>query len=189
MKTQAILARAAQGVIFLFAAFSGFLKGVAPPEETGSGFAVGVASFLSLCVLLLLSGRSQNRKDTAKERRLWFSLAGTLTLVAAGAALTYYHNTNRLTFGYPPDNPNHWYVAGTEYLAPAATLARQAQLSPAKVVAQFGGLPNTYLVWRKESIDRARLILVTNYLVFTLSIAGAVFSLVEMSVRAQVRSR
>jgi hypothetical protein len=189
MKTHAMLARAVQGVTFLFAAFSGFLRGIAPPEETGSGFAVGVASLLSLCVLLLLSSRSRNRKPTAKERRLWLSMAGSLTVVAVGAALTYYYNTNRLTFGYPADNPHGWYVAGTEYLAPAATLARQAQLSPAKVVAEFGGLPNTYLVWRKESIDRARLILVTNYLVFTLSIAGAVFSLVEMSVRAQVRSR
>lgn len=189
MNTNPVLIRAAQGVAFLFAAFSGFLKGIAPPEETAVGFAVGTASLLSLCVLLLLSNWSRKRKNTAEERRFWVALAGTLTLFAAGSALTYHYNTNRLTFGYPPDNPHRRYIAGTEYLPAAAELAEQEQLSPAEVLAKFGGLPNTHLVWRTESIERAKLILVTNYLIFALSIASAVFSLVEMSARTRLPRR
>jgi hypothetical protein len=189
MNTHSVLVRATQGVAFLFAAFSGFLKGIAPPEETAAGFAVGTASLLSLCILLFLSNWSRKRKITAKERRLWLTLAGTLTLLAGAAALTYYYNTNRLTFEYPPDSPHGQYIAGTEYLPAAAALAEQGQLSPAEVLAKFGGLPNTHLVWRTESIQRAKLILVTNYLIFALSIASAVFALVEMSAWTRPRSR
>jgi hypothetical protein len=189
MNTHAVLVRAAQGVTFLFAGFSGFLKGIAPPEETAPGFAVGTASLLSLCILLLLSNWSRKRKNTTRERRLWLVLTGTLTLLAVGAALTYHYNINRLTFGYPPDNPHGRYIAGTEYLPAAAALAEQEQLSPAEVLAKFGGLPNTHLVWRAESIERAKLILVTNYLIFALSIASAVFSLVEMSAGTRMRGR
>jgi hypothetical protein len=187
MDTQDILSRSVQTVAFLFAAFSGFLKGIAPPEEREARFAVGTASLLSLCIFLLVSNWIRKRRSTLLERRLWFALAGALTLSAAGTAFAYHYNTNRLTFGYPPDNPHGHYIAGTEYLPAAAALAAQGQLSPPEVVAKFGGLPNTFLVWRPESIERAQLILISNYLLFVLSLAGAIFSLIEMRRVARLR--
>ena len=78
MNTRTYIAKAIQVVIFLFSAFSGFLKNIVPPEETVSGFAVGFASMLSLCVLLFVSFLA-HIKLTANQFR-------TIVLVAAGSA-------------------------------------------------------------------------------------------------------
>jgi hypothetical protein len=155
------------------------LKGIAPPEEPTASFSIGTASFLVLCTLLLLSTRVKKKSRTA-EQTLWVRIAGVLTVVALVAALLYWNNRNQLTFSYPPNDPQAEYIAGTQYTSRAAAL-RAAELSPSQIVAQFGGLPNRHLVWSPASIERARMILVTNYLLFVLSIAGAVFSLAELS--------
>jgi hypothetical protein len=179
MKNREVLARAVEVVAFLFAAFSGFLKGIAPPEEATAGFSIGIASFLTLCVLLLLSTRVRKKSSTA-ERRLWVGVAGVLTVVALAAGLRYFHLREELTFSYPPDNPKAEYIAGTQYTSKAAALAGK-DLSPSQIVAQFGGLPNKQLVWSPASMARARMILITYYLLFVLSLAGGIFSLAELS--------
>jgi uncharacterized membrane protein len=179
MRSRQVLVRAVEVVAFLFAAFSGFLKGIAPPEEATAGFSIGIASFLALCILLLLSTRVKKKSRTA-ERKLWVRIAGVLAIVALAAGLLYWYNRNRLTFSYPPENPQAEYIAGTQYTSGAAALAVR-QLSSSQIVAQFGGLPNRHIVWSPDSIERARMILITNYLLFVLSIAGAVFSSVELS--------
>lgn len=179
MKTRQVLVRAAQAVAFLFAAFSGFLKRMAPPEEAATGFSVGTACLLTLCVFLLLSTWVK-KKSKPRDRTLWFTLAGSLTVIAAFSAVSYKYNLDRLTFGYPPENPQSWYIGGTQYTAEASALTDKRNLSPSEIVARFGGLPYRHWVWPPASTERAKLILVTNYLIFALSIAGAVFSLVEM---------
>ena len=179
MKSRQALVRAVEAVTFLFAAFSGFLKGMAPPEEATSFFSVGIASFLTLCIFLFLSARIK-KKSRMAGRRLWVGAAGALTVVALAAALLYWHNRERLTYPYPPENPEAEYIAGTEYTPRAAALAATAEFSPSQIVARFGGLPNRHLVWSPASIERAKMILVASYLLFVLSIAGAVFSLVEL---------
>jgi len=100
-------------------------------------------------------------------------------VVALAAGLLYWHNRGRLTFSYPPGKPEAEYIAGTEYAPRAAPLAAK-ELSPSQIVAQFGGLPYRHLVWTPASTERARMILITNYLLFVLCIAGATFSLVEI---------
>jgi len=67
-----------------------------------------------------------------------------------------------------------------QYTPEALALVQEESLSPGQVLAKFGGLPNRHLVWALPSVERATMTLVTNYLVFSLSIAGAVFCLVEL---------
>jgi hypothetical protein len=179
MKGRQVLVRAVEVVAFLLAAFGGFLKGIAPPEEATAGFSIGTASFLMLCVFLLLSTRVRKKSRTA-ERILWVRIGAVLTVAAFAAGLLYWQNRNRLTFSYPPENPQAEYIAGTQYTSMAAALAA-AELSSSQIVARFGGLPNRHLVWSPDSIARASMILVVNYLLFVLSIAGAVFSLAELT--------
>ena len=184
MKETQILVRATQAVAFLFAISSGFLKKVAPPES--SQFCVGLASLLALCIFLLLSVLSARTFNRAAVR-LWVILGGTFVVIAAASALTYFNNHARLTFIYPSDKPAGEYIAGTEFTPRAKELSQKHGLSGSEVLAKFGGLPNRHYVWTQDSIDRARLILVVNYLVFTLSISSAIFCLVEVKV-SQSRS-
>src|SRR5215467_9816747 len=168
MRNNRVLTRAVEGVVFLFAAFSGFLTGIAPPEEAAQ-FSVGAASVLALCLFLFISIWSK-KKPRPRERKLWLVLAASLMLVAAIAGLSYRYSLDVLTFTYPPDYPTSRYFAGTQYTPEALALADKEGLSAGQVVAKFGGLPNRHLVWNVLSVERARIILVTNYLIFTLSI-------------------
>ena len=171
-----LLIRAVQAVTFLFAAFSGFLKGIAPPEGETSVFAIGTASLLTMCIFLGLSGRSN--KTIARERALRWA-GGVLTAIAALAALFYFQSLERLTFRYPPGTGEAKYIAGTELTPDAAKLIAANGFTSPVVVAKFGGPEFKELVWTKESIQRSRTILISIYLFFVLSIAGAIFAFME----------
>jgi hypothetical protein len=179
MKSREVLVRAIEVVTFIFAAFSGFLRNIAPPGKATEGFAIGIASFLTLCILLLLSTRVKKKSRTA-ERRLWVRVAGVLAAIALAAGLLYYRIRGELTFSYPPDNPQAEYIAGTQYTSGAARFAVRG-LSNDQIVAKFGGLENRQLVWSPASTERASMILVSSYLLFVLSLAGALFSLAELN--------
>jgi hypothetical protein len=186
VKQRQVLIRAVEAVTFLFTAFSGFLKGIAPPEAETTVSAVGAASLLALCIFLWLAGRSTKG---AKAERALRRTGGVLSIVAAAAALLYFYNLDRLTFGYPPETREVKYIAGTEYSHDAAKWIADHNFSPSELelsdlVAKFGGPQYKELVWTKESIQRARMILITSYLLFVLSIAGAVFALMEGQIAA-----
>ena len=184
MKQRQVLIRAVEAVTFLFTAFSGFLKGIAPPEAETTVSAVGAASVLAVCIFLWFSGRSIKG---AKAERALRRTGGVLSIVAAAAALLYFYNLDRLTFDYPPQTREVKYIAGTEYSRDAAKWIADNNFSPADLpdlVAKFGGPQYKELVWTKESIQRARAILITSYLLFVLSIAGAVFALMEGQIAA-----
>jgi hypothetical protein len=178
MLTRQNLYRAVGAVGFLLAAFSGFLRGIAPPEE--SAYSVGIASFLMLCIVLLLSTRARNG-TTLSSPKLWIGLSAALTVVAAGSAILYWQSREKLTFQYPPERPEGEYVAGTQYTSRAQAWAEATGQNASQIVAKFGGLTQRNRVWSDDSIRRAKLILVTTYLCCVLSLAAAVFSLVELS--------
>jgi len=186
MKNNPVLLRAVEAVVFLFAAFSGFLNGIAPPEDIAE-FSAGMGSALALCVLLLIS-TWMKRRPKRWVRRLWLAAAGALMIVAVITGLFYRYNLDRLTFAYPPDNPKSRYIAGTRYTPEASTLVDRQGLSPGQVVAKFGGLANRHLVWPLRDVERARIILVTNYILFALSLGCTVFSLVVMKASSQISS-
>jgi hypothetical protein len=185
MNDRQALARAMQIVVFLFAISSGFLGNIAPPES--AQFSVGLSSLAALCIYLALSSLAK-KKFNQSEVRFWVVLGGVLAVVAVAAALVYFHNRAQLTFAYPPDKPQGEYIAGTEYTPKARDFIQAHGLSGSEALAKFGGLPNRHYVWTQESINRSQLILVGTYLLFTLSIAAAVFCLVEVK-GSQDRSR
>jgi hypothetical protein len=178
MSSRQILVRGVATVAFLFAAFSGFLKGIAPPEE--GPFSIGIASLLALCILLLLSF-SIKGKSKAARKAFCLRVAVALTITGCAAALCYWTLRGKLTFPYPPENPQDEYIAGIHYTPRAETWARNTGQSANQVVAKFGGLSYRNRVWSDASIAVSKIILIGSYLVFVLSAAGAVFSLTELT--------
>lgn len=159
----------------LFAAFGGFLVGVAPPQEADARFAVGLSSFLALIILFIISASSN------KEYRKWWLISGiVLVFVILFAAYNYKSNYDALAFEYPPGNSQVRYVAGTELTQDAKTYkSEHPGLSNSQLLAKFGGLQNKGRVWVEESISSARTKLISSYLFLVLTIAGAIFALTE----------
>jgi amino acid transporter len=179
MKRGSILEWAAKTVTFLFAMFGGFLTFIAPPEESNSRFAVGLASFLALVALLLISALVR-KPLTKKSRRRWVAAAAVFFVLALGASLTYWWNLDRLTFPYPPESKRAEYVAGTR-LSPDAQKYRDdnPDKTISNLVADFGGLENRELVWPPDALRMAKLLLLVNYIALVLTMAGAIFCLTE----------
>lgn len=186
MKGKEILGRATEVVTFLFAMFSGFLEKVAPPEEANATFAVGLASFMALVILLLVSVLARGR-FSVRRRTLWAAVAAGLAVVALVAGLFYQRHLGRLTFFYPPEDPEAEHlVRGTRYTPEAQALADQG-MGPGQIQAQFHP-ENIDLVWPPEAIENAKTILTVNYLILVLSLAGTIFSLVEVYLAAEKAS-
>lgn len=179
MRTRNILAKAVGSISFLFAAFGNFLLDVAPPEEADAKFAVGISSLLALGLLLFISALSRNRQRT-RFRKVWLVAAGSLFGVAIISGCIYKWNIDHRTFPYPPENQKVEYIAGTKLTPEAeAYWAKNKSLTAARIVAEFGGIANRELVWTRDSIFKAKIILMINYIVVVLSFAGMFFCLTE----------
>ena len=86
--TKEIAGKGVEVATFLLAAFSGFLKTIAPPDETGTPFAVGVASFAVLIVFLFVSALAQGRLRR-KGKKYWYLAAALLSIVFVILAFVY----------------------------------------------------------------------------------------------------
>ena len=173
------ITKAIDVVAVLFSAFGGFLTDFAPPGETDSKFAVGIASFIALIVLLLVSFLAK-AKLPANYRALWLSFAVILFVLTVVFGLSYNKSLDELTFPYPPENTKAEYVRGSVLTADAQVYwSENPQKTTSQVVADFGGLPNRELVWTANSILEARLLLTKGYVLFVLTLSGTIFGLVE----------
>jgi TRAP-type uncharacterized transport system fused permease subunit len=190
--TKNILVKGIEIVGILFAAFGGFLAGVAPPQAADARFAVGVASFFALIILFIIASVTKR-----KHRKNWIITAGVLFIVSIVSAFYYWSNSLELTFEYPPGSAQTAYISGTELTPNAREYVQQHQdTSKAKLLAMFGGLPNLSKVWPDESVKRARTKLIASYVLLVLSIASTIFALTEgvfsvggsFNVKAQSRS-
>jgi len=172
------LHRMVQVVVFLFAAFGGFLKAVAPPDEAWPRFAVGAASFLTLCVLLYIAALSEGR-PRRRHRPRWMA-AATVALVATLAlVISYGAIRDRYTFE-DPANGSEVFIRGTELTKQAkAYQALKPNDSLADLVAAFRGVAVRTNVWTPASIRRAKLALTGAYVALVLSIAVTIFCLTE----------
>jgi hypothetical protein len=166
-----------QPVSFLFTAFGGFLTKAAPPEDALSLFAVGLASFLSLLILLFL--RTISKKIlTGPYRTAWLCFAGVFIIAASYYGFRYANTFEILTFEYPPERPEARFTAGTDLL-PTAKIFADRGLTSAQIVAKFGGPRYVQRVWTRESLERSRSRLRVEYVAFILSLATGIFSLSE----------
>jgi TRAP-type uncharacterized transport system fused permease subunit len=169
------LAKGIEIIGILFAAFGGFLAGIAPPQAADAKFAVGISSFLALIILFTIAALSRKR-----HQKSWVVTAFVLFIIAVGSA--YYYKTlyNHLVFSYPPGNTQVEHIAGTELMPLAREYKKQHQsLSNSQLLAKFGGLQNKGSVWTETSVERARTKLIGSYMILVLSIASAIFALTE----------
>jgi hypothetical protein len=168
-----ILVRAIEVVGILFAAFGGFLVGVAPPQDADARFAVGISSFFALIVLLFVSSLSGK-----KYRRVWLTVAVVSFALTVAAAYYYKSNYDSLTFSFPNTEGKH--IAGT-YLTPKAQEERDKNpsISNMDLVTGFGGLPYVTRVWPDAAISAAKNKLVFSYVFLVTALALSIFALTE----------
>jgi hypothetical protein len=176
--TKQVLGKGVEVIVFLFAAFGGFLNDIAPPGEADSRFAIGVGSFLALIVLLLATAFSKDL-PIRRYKKTWLTVASAFFLAAICAALFYKSNTDRLTFPYPPESTRAEYVSGTELTSDARAYKEKTGKTTAEVVAAYGGLASRERVWTPASIRRGKMVLVASYLALILSLASSIFCLTE----------
>jgi hypothetical protein len=117
---------------------------------------------------------------TMKSRKKWLVTAVSFSVLALATSLWYWWNLNRLTFAFPPESTKAQYVAGVR-LSPDAQ--QYLQENPGKtiseIVADYGGLESRELVWSLDSLRKARMILLINYVAFVMTLAAAIFCLSE----------
>jgi len=166
-----------QVVLFLFLAFGGFLKKIAPPDETKTYY-VGILSFLVLIALLIVSAIAR-RAPGPKNRRAW-TIAGAVCFASAiPCALLYPQTLAKYTYGYPPENPTQVRVKGSDgdLTEDAKEWAKEnpRDSTPGLLARK---LPQDD-VWTLESIQHAKTMLLVAYASLVLTLATAIFCLLE----------
>lgn len=179
MDTKSLLGKAIAVTSFLFAAFGQFLLNIAPPDEGGVRFAVGLASFFSLGILLFLSGVARGLPPDRYKRR-WLTASGIALLLALVASLFYYNNFERSTFRFPTANSEDIYFRGTELTDEASQYVEANPGSSVQdMVRSLGGLPALTAVWPEASTTSAKIWLTVHYMLLVLSLATGIFCLTE----------
>lgn len=171
-----LLASFIELVTFLLAAFGGFLKNVAPPLQVGASYPVGIFSFLTLIALLAISAFARRRTSPVVKRR-WTIAGVVLGVLALGAGIAYLRALDNYTYPQRAALADRKICASEEHLTPDAARYRLSNTgATAEDLVQ--NLPDDD-IWTSAGIQRAETILLVSYLVLVLSIAGAVFCLIE----------
>lgn len=175
-----LLATFIEVVTFLLAAFGGFLKNIAPPDQVGASFPVGILSFLTLIVLMIVSalGRQSSPKNAA---RRWIVAGAILFLIAVPSAFAYRHLASNFTYPQTMDLAKRKISASDEYLTADA---RQYKLANPNATPE--DLAHNFPegdVWTREGINHSESMLLLAYVCLVLSIAAAVFCLLEANMR------
>lgn len=183
-----LLAKFIQIVVFLFAAFGGFLNEVAPPTQTNPKMAVGLGSFLVLIVLLIISAVARN-VPAAKSNKKWI-VAGCVFFVLAGVSgLLYPWTLSKLTYYYPPppDAAVAWRVSGLELTQTAKDFIERepGNYGPAQLEQNL----RYEDIWTERSLAKAKLLLLSNYLCLVLSISTSIFCLLEANSKKTIVRR
>jgi hypothetical protein len=172
------LAKFVQIVIFLFAAFGGFFKDIAPPVQTNSKLAVGLGSFLVLIVLLMMSAIAHH-VAAARNYKRWLVAGCIFFILAVISGPSYLWTLNRLTYYYPPGVRAERKVQGFELTPIAKDLEdrEHRQYSPAELELNLEYAD----IWTTRSLAQVELLLLSNYLCVILSISAAIFCFLEIN--------
>jgi|GEM_PF-2337523 len=176
-----------QVVVFLFAAFGGFLTDIAPPAQTNPKFAVGLSSFLVLILLLIISAVAGGAA-AGKLYKKWLVAGIALFVLALVAGFLYPWVLGKLTYVYPPlpEPPEAWRVQGLKYTKQAEDLMKQppGNWTPGRLELE---LPYED-IWTADSVGNAKALLLLNYVALVMSIAGAIFCLLEANLKKPIVS-
>jgi hypothetical protein len=182
-----ILARFIQVVVFLFAAFGGFFREIAPPTQTNPKMAVGFGSFLVLIALLIISAIAHHI-SAANNYKKWIAAGCIFFVLALVSGVLYPSTLSTLTYYYPPppDAPKHWRVKGLELTQIAKDFIKREQRDP-RDYSPAELEKNLYYeeIWTESSLAKAKLLLLSNYLCLVLSISTAIFCLLEANAKTR----
>jgi hypothetical protein len=182
-----ILASFIEVVVFLFASFGGFLSKIAPPDEASPSYYVGIVSFLVLAILLIVSGVSR-RAPGQRHRWAWMSAGIVCLVLAVPSALIYPRMLRKYTYPFPLERPTEVRVNGSAggltEVAKEWVKENPLESSPAVLARKFP----LGQVWTQESIEHARMILLVSYGALVLSLATAIFCLVEADTNGASRA-
>jgi len=97
-KKLSILKNGIQIIVVLFAAFGGFLLNIAPPGNAIK-LSVGIAQFITLCLLLYISAfsvysLSLNKRRYRKNYRTWLIICGIALILTIATAIVYFQQYN-----------------------------------------------------------------------------------------------
>jgi hypothetical protein len=183
--TKALLTSFVEVVTFLLTAFGGFLKKIAPPDQTGASYAVGAMSFLMLIVLMIASAVGRNKVEKRPSRG-WVIAGVVLFFFALTAAFVYPYVLSRYTYPQFADPKTRRINASVEYLSPDAR--RYLSANPNATPEELDrNLPDGD-IWTHAGIQRAELWLLAAYACLVLSISGAIFSLLEANLSGTTKS-
>jgi hypothetical protein len=161
---------------FLLASFGGFLKKVAPPVQVGASYPVGMLSFLVLIILLIVSALGRRRPENASHK-LWLAAGTVLFVLALTSGILYPSILSRYTYPEQIGLDARKVRASDEYLTTDARQYRDANPSATPEDLEQN-LPDND-VWTASGIERAETKLLVTYAVLVLSVAGAIFCLLE----------
>jgi hypothetical protein len=177
-----LLASFIEVVTFLLAAFGGFLKKIAPPDQTGASYAVGIMSFLMLIVLMIVSAIARNAPKE-KAYKNWMRAGIILFAMAVAASFAYPFMLSHYTYPQHADQNSRHISASDHYLtSDAQRYKRDHPDAEAEELDQ--NLPDGD-IWTHAGIDRAELWLLAAYASLVLSLAGAIFCLLEANLRGK----
>ena len=165
-----------QVVTFLFAAFGGFLKKIAPPDQADAGYSVGIGSFLALIVLMILTVLRQD-KPGLKQSKIWLYAGILLFLIAASTSFLYSNYLDAYTFPHDTPLQARQLSAPDAYLTPDAR--RYKTQNPQAAAEDLNrNLPDGD-IWTPAGLTHAKMHLLVCYLSLVLSIAGSIFCLLQ----------
>jgi len=175
-----ILTSGIEVVTFLLAAFGGFLKKVAPPDQVGASYPVGVMSFLMLIALMIVSTVGRNWPAKVARRR-WTIAGSVLFLLGIVACFAYPYMLGNYTYPQESDLKNRHINGSDKFLTSEARQYKLARpgVTPEELDKNFpdGG------VWTQAGVERAQSLLLAAYACLVLSLSGAIFCLLETNIR------
>lgn len=181
------LGRFVQIVIFLFAAFGGFLSHAAPPAQTNPEYIVGLSSFLVLLILLGISAVAA-RMSVPEQWTRWMIAGISLFVLVVVFGLTYFFLLMELTYPYPPppDRPVEYHVAGLKLTESAKDFIRENPKTTSPGQLELN-LPYEE-IWESGSVKSAQMLLIAVYTVLVLSIAAGIFCFLEANMEIHSKS-
>lgn len=177
-----------EAVVFLFAAFGGFLTKIAPPPQTNAAYAVGVGSFFILILLMIISAIARSA-PARRHRRKWVRAGVICFLIALPLGLLYPWVLGKLTYAYPPlpEEPVAQRVNGWDLTDTAKEFIKEkpGNYTPAQLELN---LPYEE-IWTADSVSKATIILLLNYTFLILTLATAIFCLLEANISGVLGER
>jgi hypothetical protein len=164
-------------VTFLFGAFGGFLKRIAPPDPTNTAYALGISSFFVLINLMVVTAIMRHScLAYAWKRWLW---AGIISFsVAVPAAFLYPDQMEKHTY-VPQEGDNVRKINGSpaDLTPQARQFVRTNPLESSPSSLEMN-LPSNQ-IWTREGLERTSRKLRMLYVWLVLSLCTAVFCLLE----------